>query len=97
MTAAAALAAMTSTKTPNLGIAGIIGLALWVAGFAIEVTADRQKREFRRNPDNSNRFIQHGLWAWSRHPNYFGEILLWVGIAVIAAPALQGWQYATLI
>lgn len=97
MTAAAALAAMTSTLKPSIGVTGVLGLALWVTGFAIEVTADRQKREFRRNPDNSDRFIQHGLWAWSRHPNYFGEILLWCGVAVIAAPALQGWQYATLI
>jgi steroid 5-alpha reductase family enzyme len=97
MTAAAALAAMTSTQTPAIGITGVLGLILWIAGFAIEVVADKQKRDFRRDPDNSDRFIQHGLWAWSRHPNYFGEILLWCGIAVIALPALQGWQYATLI
>ncbi|EAQ98254.1 DUF1295 domain-containing protein [Congregibacter litoralis] len=97
MTAAAALAAMTSGSTPELGAPGVIGLGLWLAGFAIEVVADKQKRDFRRDPANSERFIQHGLWAWSRHPNYFGEILLWCGIAIIAAPALQGWQYATLI
>ncbi|WOJ97185.1 DUF1295 domain-containing protein [Congregibacter brevis] len=97
MTAAAALAAMTSTQTPKLGVFGMLGLAVWLTGFAIEVTADRQKRDFRRDPDNADRFIQQGLWAWSRHPNYFGEILLWCGIAIIAFPALQGWQYATLI
>ncbi|WP_439107448.1 DUF1295 domain-containing protein [Congregibacter sp.] len=97
MTAAAALAAMTSTKTPAIGAMGMLGFAVWLTGFAIEVTADRQKRDFRRNPDNSDRFIQQGLWAWCRHPNYFGEILLWCGIAIIAVPALQGWQYATLI
>lgn len=97
MTAAAALAAMTSGNTPELGAPGVIGLGVWLTGFAIEVVADKQKRDFRRDPANSERFIQHGLWAWSRHPNYFGEILLWCGIAIIAAPALQGWQYATLI
>ena len=68
-----------------------------IVGFAFEVVADEQKRRFRKDGANSNRFIQSGLWAWSQHPNYFGEILLWVGIAVIAFPVLQGWQYATLI
>lgn len=97
MTAAAALAAMTSAGNAPIGSAAIVGLSLWIAGFAIEVIADRQKREFRRDPANSDKFIQHGLWAWSRHPNYFGEILLWCGVAVIAAPVLQGWQYATLL
>ena len=71
--------------------------SIWLAGFAIEVIADRQKSAFRADPENRNRFIQSGLWAWSRHPNYFGEIVLWSGIAVIAFPVLQGWQYATLI
>ena len=68
-----------------------------VAGFAIEVVADEQKRRFRRQPDNAGRFIDSGLWAWSQHPNYFGEIVLWCGIAVAAFPVLQGWQYATLV
>ena len=43
------------------------------------------------------RFIDTGLWAWSRHPNYFGEILLWIGVAVIALPVLSGWQLLTLV
>lgn len=96
-TAGAALAAMTSTRTVPLGPVAGLGAVLWLAGFALEVMADRQKRAFRRDPANRGRFIHHGLWAWSRHPNYFGEILLWLGVAVVAAPALQGWQYATLI
>jgi steroid 5-alpha reductase family enzyme len=97
MTAAAALGAMTSTQTVAPGPAMLVGTLLWLAGFAIEVLADAQKRQFRRHPANRGRFIRHGLWAWSRHPNYFGEIVLWCGIAVIAAPALSGWQYATLL
>lgn len=97
VTAGAALAAMTSANTAPLGPVAAVGAALWLAGFAIEVVADRQKRSFRRDPANRDRFIRHGLWAWSRHPNYFGEILLWCGVAVVAAPALQGWQFATLI
>jgi steroid 5-alpha reductase family enzyme len=66
-------------------------------GFLFEAVADDQKRRFRANPANEGRFIASGLWAWSRHPNYFGEITLWFGIALVALPALSGWQYATLI
>lgn len=75
----------------------LAGAALWVAGFVIEVVADEQKRRFRGKPENTHRFIDSGLWAWSRHPNYLGEIVLWLGIAVAAFPALRGWQYATLV
>ena len=75
----------------------VAGTLLWVVGFAIEVVADEQKRRFRLNPANADRFIRHGLWAWSRHPNYFGEILLWVGLAVAAWPALVGWAHLTLV
>ena len=94
---AAALAAMTSTVRSNLGIYALIGSLIWITGFAIEVIADRQKRQFRKQPENKGRFINTGLWAWSRHPNYFGEIVLWIGIAVIALPVLSGWQWVTLI
>ena len=73
------------------------GLLIWAAGFAIEATADVQKSRFRADPANRGAFIHTGLWAWSRHPNYFGEIVLWIGVAVIALPVLQGWQYVTLI
>ena len=52
---------------------------------------------FRADPKNKGQFIHHGLWAWSRHPNYFGEIVLWIGVAIIALPVLQGWQWVTLI
>ena len=63
----------------------------------IEIVADRQKSRFKDDPDNEGKYIDVGLWAWSRHPNYFGEILLWTGMAIIAMPVLQGWQWATLI
>lgn len=97
LTYAAGLAAMTSESEGDLGVVALIGLAIWIAGFAIEVIADSQKSRFRADADNRNRFITSGLWRYSRHPNYFGEILLWIGIAVIAIPALSGWQLATLI
>ncbi len=96
-TAGAALAAITATRSVPIQTLGWIGLLVWIAGFGIEVVSDRQKSQFRENPENKGRFISTGLWAWSRHPNYFGEIVLWTGVALIAAPALQGWQYATLI
>jgi steroid 5-alpha reductase family enzyme len=97
LTAGAALAAMTSTTVADPGPVTVLGVAIWVLGFAIEATADAQKRAFRADPGNRGRFITSGLWAWSRHPNYFGEITLWVGIAVIAAPGLSGWQFVTLV
>ena len=74
-----------------------IGLVIWIAGFSFEVIADEQKRKFRSQSSNKEHFISTGLWSISRHPNYFGEILLWIGMAVIAFPTLQGWQYISLI
>lgn len=97
LTAGAALAAITSGHKTDLGIVGLIGVVIWIAGFTIEVVADSQKSAFRAVEENAGRFINTGLWAWSRHPNYFGEITLWTGMAILALPALDGWQYATLI
>ena len=97
LTLACALAAITSEGVRPLGGAALVGALIWAVGFAIEVVADRQKRRFRTDPENRGRFIQSGLWAWSRHPNYFGEIVLWVGVAIIAYPELAGWQYVTLV
>jgi len=96
-TLAAALAAITTTTRKDLGLFALIGLLVWIFGFAIEATADAQKSRFRADPKNKGRFIHTGLWAWSRHPNYFGEIVLWVGVAIIALPVLRGWQWVTLI
>ncbi len=97
LTLSAALAAITggSAVAPDLFL--FLGCALWISGFVIESIADAQKSRFRANPANDGRFITSGLWAWSRHPNYFGEILLWTGVALIALPTLSGWQFATLI
>jgi steroid 5-alpha reductase family enzyme len=97
VTFAAGLAAITSSTSVTLGWLAGIGVTMWLVGFAIEVLADRQKRQFRRQADRETDFITSGLWAWSRHPNYFGEILLWFGIALIALPVLSGLQYLTLI
>ncbi|QFU77460.1 DUF1295 domain-containing protein [Halioglobus maricola] len=96
ITAGAALAAIASDSDAPIGVLACVGVLLWVAGFAIEVIADHQKRVFRGRA-GAGEFITEGLWARSRHPNYAGEILLWFGVALIALPALQGWAMATLV
>jgi steroid 5-alpha reductase family enzyme len=93
----AALAAITSEFRSSLGIFALVGFLVWLFGFGIEVIADRQKSQFKADPENEGKFIHTGLWAWSRHPNYFGEIVLWIGVTIVALPILQGWQWVTLI
>jgi len=95
-TLAAALAAITSISRKEFGIDALMGILVWIFGFAIEVIADQQKSKFRSNPENAGKFINIGLWSWSRHPNYFGEIVLWIGVAIVAMPVLNGWQWLTL-
>jgi len=97
LTLACALAIITGMERRSLGWVAIVGMVIWVLGFAMEVVADRQKSAFKQNPANAGRFITSGLWAWSRHPNYFGEITLWTGIAIMALPVLSGWRWATLV
>ncbi|NCF16222.1 MAG: DUF1295 domain-containing protein [Gammaproteobacteria bacterium] len=97
LTAACALVIITGGNREALGIVGYVGIVVWTIGILIEIVADQQKSAFRADPANKGNFINTGLWAWSRHPNYFGEILLWTGMAIIAAPVLEGWQWATLI
>ncbi len=96
-TASAALIIITSRDTVALGIFFWLGVAIWALGFAFEVIADNQKRAFKANPANEGKFITSGLWAWSQHPNYFGEITLWFGILVIAFPILSGWSFLAVI
>ena len=96
MTAAAALAAITVADGLG-GVWAMLGVIVWLIGFAIEVVADTQKRRFRADPANAGRLISTGLWSRSRHPNYFGEILLWSGVALMAVPTLSGWRWVVLI
>lgn len=92
-----ALASITSPTVVPPDAFLVAGVILWVCGFVFEVVADQQKIRFRAEPQNAQKYIQTGLWAWSQHPNYFGEILLWAGIAVVAFPVLSQWQLVTLI
>lgn len=96
-TLAAALVVITTTQIKALDGFTAAGLLIWALGFGIEVAADAQKSRFNSDPNNKGKFIRTGLWSRSRHPNYFGEITLWVGVAVIALPVLQGWQWIALI
>lgn len=96
-TAATAMVVLTTANRKELGMFALIGFILWVIGFCIEIVADTQKSRFRADPANEDQFIQSGLWRYSRHPNYLGEIILWIGMAVIALPVLQGWQWIALI
>jgi len=96
-TAAAAWVGITSSERVGLDAFAIVGALVWAVGFGIEAVADLQKSRFNAGPANKGRFINTGLWSKSRHPNYFGEILLWVGVAIIAIPVLSGWQWVAII
>ena len=97
ITCLAALTAVTSTKISEVDVTFYLGLVLWICGFIIEVIADLQKSRFRAEKKNKGNFIQSGLWVLSRHPNYLGEIILWLGIAIMALPVLWSWQYVSLL
>lgn len=73
-----------------------LGWCLWAVGFCIEVVADYQKSQFRRDPSNHKRFITSGLWSVCRYPNYLGEILMWCGLFLPASSVLYGWQYVSI-
>ena len=92
-----ALTAISSDSGVVINALFYFGLGLFVLGFSTEIVADNQKSKFRSFPENRDKFITTGLWAKSRHPNYFGEIVLWTGIAVMSFSSLEGWQYLTLI
>jgi steroid 5-alpha reductase family enzyme len=79
-------------SAPALGIWDGIGLSIWILGFGIEVIADNQKTVFNTEPDNQGKWIDSGLWSYSRHPNYLGEILLWTGIAFFGISCFTGLE-----
>lgn len=102
LTSCAALTAVLAGKSlSEMSIMECVVLGLggsfWVFGLLTEVIADRQKTAFRRDPANAGRFIQTGLWSRSRHPNYWGEMVLWLGVAITASPALEGLQWLVWI
>jgi len=97
LTASAALVAITSSERAPIGLFFWIGAAVWVLGISFETVADSQKSAFKSDSANKGKFINVGLWKWSRHPNYFGEITLWSGILIMALPVLSGWSWLVVI
>jgi len=97
LTAGAALAAIMTPNKAALDTLFYLGAAMWLVGLAVEVIADNQKSTFKADPANENKFITTGIWARAQHPNYFGEILLWAGVAVMALPSLSGSAMIFLI
>jgi len=73
------------------------GWGLWTVGFLFEALADFQKSQFKADPANAGQFINTGLWGISRHPNYFGEILIWSGLYLSATSVLRGWELASVV
>ena len=79
-------------SAPALGVWDAIGLSIWILGFSIEVIADNQKTVFNKESNNKGKWIDSGLWSYSRHPNYLGEILLWTGIAFFGISCFTGLE-----
>ena len=97
LTASAAVAIITAKNPVAPDIFLAIGAAVWVIGIVWETVADNQKKAFKDDPANKGKFINVGLWRWSRHPNYFGEITLWTGILIIAIPVLSSLSWLVVI
>ena len=81
-----------ASSAPELGSWDAIGLLIWLLGFSIEVIADNQKSAFNANSENQGKWIDSGLWSYSRHPNYLGEIMLWTGIACFGISCFSGME-----
>ena len=92
-----ALTAISSSDGVVINQIFYVGLITFLVGLSIEILADYQKTQFRKDPKNKDKFISSGLWARSKHPNYVGEITLWLGVAIISFSSLEGWQYVSLI
>lgn len=80
-----------------LGVRDLTGWLLWLVGFVLETVADHQKATFQADPKNESHFIRTGLWSVSRHPNYFGEILLWLGLYLSASSVFRRTEYLCVL
>ena len=81
---------------PGIGAWSIAGAAVWLVGLLFEAIADAQKSAFKAKAENRDRFVESGLWRYSRHPNYFGEMLVWWGLFLYTVPVLHGAAFAVV-
>ncbi|XP_077236067.1 uncharacterized protein LOC143877741 isoform X2 [Tasmannia lanceolata] len=86
-----------SDRNPSVQPRDIIGWIMWSVGMSVEAIADQQKLLFKNSPANRGKWCNVGLWKFSRHPNYFGEILLWWGIFVASSPVLEGAEWLVIV
>lgn len=84
-----------STSPKSVSPWHFLGALVWGLGLFIEAVADEQKFRFKKKQSGS--FIKSGLWSWSRHPNYFGEMLIWWGLWLYAFPSLSGWSHLAVL
>lgn len=86
-----------TSKISSFSILNFVGLTIWLIGFIIEAISDIQKYKFINNPENKGKWVSTGLWKLSRHPNYFGESLLWFGVFIYSIPSLSGLYWLSII
>ncbi|XP_067881014.1 uncharacterized protein si:ch211-210c8.6 [Heterodontus francisci] len=87
----------TQEKDQPLCVLDYTGWIIWILGFATETVADQQKWNFKSDPENVGKFIQTGVWAYSRHPNYLGEMLQWTGLFISASTVMKGVDYVSML
>lgn len=86
-----------SGESDSLNLVSVFGFGMWTVGFLIESVADWQKFVFKNKIENKDKWIDSGLWHLARHPNYFGEMILWWGLYLFVLPSLEGFEYLSII
>ena len=79
-----------SDATPGVGPLAVIGVMVWAVGLSFEAVGDWQLVQFKKDPNNAGKVMRTGLWSLTRHPNYFGDALLWWGIGIVGAETGSG-------
>jgi len=80
-----------SSEKGGFGFFEFLGILIWCIGFFFEAVGDKQLADFKKEPENKGRIIQSGLWKYSRHPNYFGEVTMWWGIFILSLSVPGSW------
>lgn len=75
----------------EFGVLTALGIVIWLVGYYFEVAGDAELKKFKSNPENKGKLITTGLWALTRHPNYFGEAVMWWGIFIVALSIGVSW------